>query len=69
MAKIGTPLLYQTALRAIVAETSQDPTKRFDLLKGYFDKIPRAGTNVLTEMLHTRDPKRFPVINQNSVAG
>lgn len=61
--------LYQAALRALAAKPSQDPAELFDLLKGYFDKIPRAGTNVLTEILHTRDPKRFPVMNRNSVAG
>nr|WP_273033205.1 phospholipase D family protein [Pseudaminobacter soli] len=61
--------LYQEALRALAAAPSQDPAGLFDLLKGYFDRIPRAGTNVLTEILHTRDPKRFPVMNRNSVAG
>ncbi|WP_347140262.1 phospholipase D family protein [Paracoccus sp. SSK6] len=61
--------LYQAALRAVAAERTQDPAALFDLLKSYFDKIPRAGINVLTEILHTRDPKQFPVMNQNSVAG
>lgn len=37
----------------------------FDLLK----PIQRAGTNVLTETLHTYNNVRFPVMNQNSVAG
>lgn len=60
---------YQAALRALAAEPSQDAGALFDLLKSFFDKIPRAGTNVLTEILHTRDPKRFPVMNRNSVAG
>ena len=41
----------------------------FNLLKGHFDKIPNAGINVLTEILHTRDPDRYPVMNRNSVAG
>lgn len=63
------PSIYQAALRALAAEQSQDPAKLFDLLKGYFGQISRAGTNVLTEILHTRDPKRFPVMNRNSVAG
>lgn len=63
------PSQFQAALRALAAERSQDPVKLFGLLKEHFDKIPRAGTNVLTEILHTRDPKRFPVMNRNSVAG
>jgi HKD family nuclease len=33
------------------------------------EPIRRAGTNVLTEILHTYDNARFPVMNQNSVAG
>jgi HKD family nuclease len=63
------PALFQAALRALAAEQSNDPAILFDLLKSYFDAIPRAGTNVLTEILHARDPARFPVMNQNSVAG
>jgi hypothetical protein len=59
----------QGALRALAAEPSDDPAALFDLLQGHFAKIPRAGTNVLTEILHARDPNRFPVMNQNSVAG
>lgn len=63
------PAQFQAALRALAAERSDDPAALFDLLKGHFDKIPRAGTNVLTEILHARDPARFPVMNQNSVKG
>lgn len=59
----------QVALRALAADPSDDPAILFDLLQGHFAKIPRAGTNVLTEILHARDPSRFPVMNQNSVAG
>lgn len=60
---------FQAALRALVAEPSDNPAVLFDLLKFHFDKIPRAGSNVMTELLHTRDPARFPVMNRNSVAG
>ncbi|MGY2733629.1 phospholipase D-like domain-containing protein [Sphingomonas sp. UYP23] len=60
---------FQEALRALDSEPSQDPAKLFDLLRHHFDGIPRAGINVLTEVLHTRDPRRFPVMNRNSVAG
>lgn len=63
------PAQFQAALRALAADRSQDPATLFDLLKEHFDKIPRAGTNVLTEILHTRDSGRFPVMNRNSVAG
>ncbi|MCD2323470.1 phospholipase D family protein [Sphingomonas sp. IC-56] len=63
------PAQFQAALRALVAEQSDDPALLFDLLKAHFAKIPRAGTNVLTEILHVRDPARFPVMNQNSVKG
>jgi len=60
---------FQAAIRALAAERSDDPATLFNLLKAHFDKVPRAGINVLTEILHTRDPKRFPVMNRNSVAG
>lgn len=63
------PARFQAALRALAAEPSDDPAVLFDLLQEHFDQVPRAGTNVLTEILHTRDPARFPVMNQNSVAG
>lgn len=60
---------FQAAIKALTAERSDDPATLFNLLKTHFDKVPRAGTNVLTEILHNRDPKRFPVMNRNSVAG
>lgn len=63
------PAQFQVALRELAAERSDDPAYLFDLLKAHFNKIPRAGTNVLTEILHTRDPNRFPVMNRNSVKG
>jgi HKD family nuclease len=63
------PTQFQAAIRALATERSDDPAVLFDLLKAHFDKIPRAGTNVLTEILHTRDPGRFPVMNRNSVKG
>lgn len=60
---------FQAALRALAADPSDDPATLFDLLRSHFDMIPRAGSNVITELLHTRDPARFPVMNRNSVAG
>ena len=60
---------FQAALRDLAAEDSEDPAMLFDLLRDHFDSIPRAGTNVLTEVLHARDPARFPVMNRNSVKG
>ena len=63
------PARFQAALRSLATEPSDDPAVLFDLLKSHFDEIPRAGTNVITETLHTRDPARFPVMNRNSVAG
>ncbi len=63
------PVRFQRAVRALAAERSKDPAVLFDLLRSHFDQIPKAGTNVITELLHTRDPKRYPVMNRNSVAG
>lgn len=60
---------FQAALRDLAAEDSEDPATLFDLLRSHLDNIPRAGTNVLTEVLHARDPARFPVMNRNSVRG
>ena len=63
------PAAFQAALRALAAERSDDPAVLFDLLRARFHDIDRAGPNVLTEILHSRDPERFPVMNQNSVRG
>ena len=63
------PVRFQNAVRALADERTEDPAVLFDLIRKHFDKIPSAGTNVLTELLHTRDPKRYPVMNRNSVAG
>lgn len=65
----GKATRFQKALRALDADQSKDAKHLFNLLKGHFDKIPSAGINALTEILHTRDPDRYPVMNRNSVAG
>lgn len=46
-----------------------NPEDAYQLLLGHFQHIPRAGTNVITEVLHAIDCKRFAVMNQNAVSG
>lgn len=45
------------------------PGEAFKLLHRYFVDIDRAGINVLTEILHALDNKRYAVMNQNAVNG
>jgi hypothetical protein len=60
---------FRKALRTFNANPSDDPATLFNQLKASLHLVPRAGLNVITEILHTRDKTRFPVMNQNSVAG
>lgn len=60
---------FQQALAALLAAGPMDPEEAFQLLLEPFHEIPRAGTNLLSEILHALDAKRFAVMNRNSVAG
>lgn len=65
--------VFQAGLRDLYAQLQANPKLSAEdaylLLHGYLSRIPNAGTNVLTEALHTFDPFRFAVMNQNSVSG
>jgi HKD family nuclease len=60
---------FQSALRALDANASTNPELLFEQLRGFMRYVPKAGVNVMTEILHTRDSTRFPVMNQNSISG
>mgnify|MGYP004517188617 CR=1 FL=1 len=61
--------IFQEALRALAASKSNEPQLLYDLLLRYMENVPKAGVNVITEILHTRDATSFPVMNGNSVSG
>lgn len=65
--------VFQDGLRDLYAQLQVNPRlsakDAYSLLHNYLSRVPYAGTNVLTEALHTFDPLRFAVMNQNSVSG
>jgi HKD family nuclease len=71
VARCGTK--FQQGLRALHKKLRAKPDlgaeDAYVLLHRYLSRISGAGTNVLTETLHTFDPLRFAVMNQNSVNG
>lgn len=60
---------FVTALADILKLARANPSEAFDLLHSHFVDIDRAGINVLTEILHALDNKRYAVMNQNAVQG
>ncbi|WP_353227652.1 phospholipase D-like domain-containing protein [Novosphingobium sp.] len=60
---------FVLAVVSIIDRPDLSPHDAFAVLHGAFVSIRGAGINLLTEMLHTLDNKRFAVMNQNSVAG
>ncbi|HMO74513.1 MAG TPA: phospholipase D family protein [Sphingopyxis sp.] len=60
---------FTKAVSAIIGQSSLSPHDAFSILYAYFVDIKGAGINLLTEILHTLDNKRFAVMNQNSVSG
>ena len=60
---------FHEALAAIIGAREPSPGDAYQILLDYFQHIPQAGVNVLTEILHAIDSKRFAVMNQNAVAG
>lgn len=60
---------FITALAEILELNRATPAQAFELLHSHFEAIERAGINVLTEILHALDNKRYAVMNQNAVSG
>jgi HKD family nuclease len=45
------------------------PSAAYSILAGWLDSAAHIGPNVMSEILHTFDNKRFAILNQNSVSG
>ncbi|MBE0469976.1 MAG: phospholipase D family protein [Methyloprofundus sp.] len=60
---------FQIALTEVTELNDPSVEDAYSILHEHFNHIPRAGTNVITEILHTMDNERFAVMNKNSVAG
>lgn len=63
------PALFLNAIADIVGRRNLSAAKAFEVLHGHFEGIPGAGINLLTEILHVINNKRYAVMNQNAVTG
>lgn len=63
------PILFRDSLRSLSESPSVDPSVNYNLLLEPMLRVPRAGVNVITEILHSHDATRYPVMNANSVSG
>ncbi|WP_223279184.1 phospholipase D family protein [Pseudomonas putida] len=61
--------IFICALAEVLELNRATPAQAFELLHRHFVGIDRAGINVLTEILHALDNKRYAVMNQNAVSG
>lgn len=60
---------FVAALADILERGKLPPAEAFDILRQHFLGIKGAGVNLLTEVLHAIDNKRYAVMNQNAVEG
>lgn len=60
---------FQNALADLLRAGRLSPGEAYQLLLNHFQHISRVGVNVITEILHAIDCKRFAVMNQNAVSG
>lgn len=60
---------FKKALVAVLQLRNPSPAVAYQLLYEQFQQIPRAGVNLLTEILLALDSKRFAIMNQNAVSG
>lgn len=60
---------FQGALADLLQAGRLLPGEAYQLLLDHFQHISGAGVNVITEILHAIDCKRFAVMNQNAVSG
>lgn len=63
------PGQFVAAVADILDRRNLSPAEAFTVLHGHFGAITGAGINLLTEILHALDNKRFAVMNQNAVSG
>ncbi|MBS1081819.1 phospholipase D-like domain-containing protein [Gluconobacter kondonii] len=63
------PMMFRDSLRSLRRSRSVDPDVNYNLLLEPMLNVPRAGVNVITEILHSHDATRYPVMNANSVSG
>ncbi|WP_406239897.1 phospholipase D-like domain-containing protein (plasmid) [Acetobacter orientalis] len=63
------PMMFRDSLRSLRRSRSVDPDVNYNLLLEPMLQIPRAGVNVITEILHSHDATRYPVMNANSASG
>lgn len=63
------PEQFVAAAADILGRRNLSPASAFAILHEHFGDITGAGINLLTEILHALDNKRFAVMNQNAVSG
>lgn len=63
------PMVFRDSLRSLRRSRSVDPSVNYNLLLEPMLRVLRAGVNVITEILHSHDATRYPVMNANSVSG
>lgn len=63
------PGRFLAAVADIAARPRLAPAEAFGVLHAHFENITGAGINLLTEILHALDNKRYAVMNQNAVTG
>ncbi|MGX0891109.1 HKD family nuclease [Pseudomonas sp. ADAK2 TE3594] len=60
---------FAAAIDDITSQPDLSPEEAFEVLHRHFSSITGAGINLITEILHALEHKRFPVMNQNAVYG
>lgn len=60
---------FYTAIESLDKVGDASHERAFEILRDRFEKVKGVGTNVITEILHTLNWEKFPVMNQNSVHG
>lgn len=60
---------FLQGLQTVLPLTPNTPEDAYQRLLTHFNQVPRAGINIITEILYNLDNKRFAVMNQNAVAG
>lgn len=63
------PARFLTAIADIAGQPGLAPAEAFEVLHAHFENITGAGINLLTEILHALDNRRYAVMNQNAVTG
>jgi hypothetical protein len=60
---------FASGVRAALRAADSTPSEAYEAVNAHLIRVDGAGVNVISEILHAVNPKRYAVMNKNSISG